>query len=206
MRATRIVSGFIGWRWAPCCALIAGSLLFVALIVLVVPDSLGKLPGVVAAPVVPQSDMLDSDALGQTPSRPPQHMSTPAPHAPSTPSTPSTQRTLRAANIAVPEQTPPVALPRAVEARAAEIHASLPARTARPTPGAAPRAEEPAPAPPDDAPTPEDPNPPAPPASPRPGLHTFMGRLHILAPHMTAPGVRKQPVENGSAAGAGEAR
>lgn len=202
MRATRIVSGFIGWRWAPCCALIAGSLLFVALIVLVVPDSLGKLPGAVAAPVVPQTDMLDSDALGQTPSRPPQHMSTPALHAPGLPRMPTTPTTPRTTDIAVPEQTPPVALPRAVEARAAEIHASLPARTARPTPGAAPREEEPAPAPPDDAPPPEDPKPSVP---PRPALHTFMGRLHILAPHMTAPGVRKQPVENSNAASADEA-
>lgn len=68
MRATRIVSGFASWRWMPFCALVAGSLLYVGLVVLIVPNKLGKLPkqGFSASPSGPGSDMLTSGALDRS--------------------------------------------------------------------------------------------------------------------------------------------
>jgi hypothetical protein len=45
MQAPVWISGFVRWRWMPSVALVSGSLAFVALAVLVVPDDLGSVAG-----------------------------------------------------------------------------------------------------------------------------------------------------------------
>jgi hypothetical protein len=42
MRAARIVRDFLEWRWAPCVALTAGSLAYVGLALLLIPNELGS--------------------------------------------------------------------------------------------------------------------------------------------------------------------
>ena len=199
MRATRIVSGFASWRWAPCCALVTGSLLYVALIVLVVPKNLGRLPGTLSAPVGAESDMLTSDALGRSASLPSHH--TPPAH------------TLATADLGDNTPPPGTASPRhhLVESRAAALGSPPPSLADRPTP---PPAPPPAPPPPPEEPAPTHNEPPAeapaPPAPPHSVVQRFVGGIHMIPPHLAAvaneePAANDQPTDNsaGNAGGAG---
>src|SRR5687767_11364854 len=42
MRARKLMSELIHWRWAPCLALVGGALLYVGLVLAVVPSELGQ--------------------------------------------------------------------------------------------------------------------------------------------------------------------
>ncbi len=185
MRTSRMVSGFASWRWMPCCALITGSLLYVALIVLVVPNSLGKLPHTLSTPVGPQNDMLTSNALGNGASLSSHHPGTPAARLPPTqnaddaPVAPRQNLVgSRAAALGSPVMRPEVAPP------------------PEPPPAPPPPPEEPEPEP--AAPEAEDP----PPAPPHPVVQRFMGGVHMIAPHlMAAPADNDQPADEGDNGG-----
>ncbi len=181
MRTTRIVSGFVSWRWMPFCALVAGSLLYVGLVVLFVPSNLGKLPATqVSTPLDPGSDALTASALGRTPSR--------SSHRASSLGLPAR----KLAGSALGGRAPAPGPTHMVESRAEALGAPPP-RPA-PPPTAEPAVDEHvAPQLPH-----EEPAAPPTPAPPHEVVqHRLFGGLHMIAPRVAPPTVETVPqVEN----------
>lgn len=182
MRATRIVSGFTSWRWMPFCALVVGSLLYVGLVVLVVPENLGKLPkGQLGSPIAPQTDSLTTRTFGNSGSLPPARHRVPA-----------------GAGLADEPSAPVKPQHHLVESRAAAL--GEPELPIRPRPPSPPPAPPPPPAEPaEPSPPPEEPAAGPAPEAPHPVIqHRVLNGLHMIAPRIAAmPGTKNQPADNG---------
>ncbi len=75
MRALKLLTSFVTWRWTPCVALIASSLLYVLIVVLVTPKTLSfggspKSVNVIEGPAPANALTTGADRAGSTPRRP----------------------------------------------------------------------------------------------------------------------------------------
>jgi len=160
VRALKLLSAFVFWRWTPCFALIGSSLLYVLIVVLVTPKTLSfggtpKAVNVIEGPA-PTNATPPADRGGASPRRsPPAQPASPAlpPPAPATPAPP-------------PPPTP----------------AEEPRREAPPPP---PPAPAPAPAQPDDE---EEPAPPPAVHQPNPNARFMAAPLRFIPPLPSAAG------------------